>query len=90
VARALGVDDAVAGLRALADAHGIPRGLRALGMPEAAVEEAAALTAPAVPADNPVPVTDESMLALVRAAWSGSDDVLRTETRRPENGDSPS
>jgi hypothetical protein len=59
-------------------------------MPEAAVEEAAALTAPAVPADNPVPVTDESMLALVRAAWSGSDDVLRTETRRPENGDSPS
>jgi maleylacetate reductase len=71
VARALGVDDAVTGLRALADAHGIPRGLQALGMSEAAVEEAAALTAPAVPADNPVPVTDESMLALVRAAWSG-------------------
>jgi len=73
VARALGVDDAVTGLRALADAHGIPRGLQALGMSEAAVEEAAALTAPAVPADNPVPVTDESMRALVRAAWSGGD-----------------
>jgi maleylacetate reductase len=71
VARALGVDDAVAGLRALADAHGIPRGLRELGLPESAIAEAAALVAPAVPADNPVPVTDESMLALVRAAWSG-------------------
>jgi len=75
VARALGVDDAVAGLRALADAHGIPRGLRALGMPEAAVEEAAALTAPAVPADNPVPITEGAVLRLVQAAWSGSDDV---------------
>jgi maleylacetate reductase len=71
VARALGVDDAVAGLRALADAHGIPRGLRELGLPERAIAEAAALTAPTAPADNPVPVTDASMLALVRAAWSG-------------------
>ena len=83
MARALGVDDAVAGLRALADAHGIPRGLRALGMPEAAIEEAAALTAPAVPADNPVPVTD------------GVDAAPRPRGverlgRRPENGDSPS
>jgi alcohol dehydrogenase class IV len=73
LARALDVGDAVAGLRALADAHGIPRGLRALGMPEAAIAEAAALTAPAVPADNPVPVGGEALLRLVRAAWSGSD-----------------
>jgi alcohol dehydrogenase class IV len=90
VARALGVDDAVAGLRALADAHGIPRGLRALGMPEAAVEEAAALTAPAVPADNPVPITEGAVLRLVQAAWSGSDDVLNAASHRRENGDSPS
>ena len=75
LARALGTDDAVAGLRALADAHGIPRGLRALGLPEAAITEAAALTAPAVPADNPVPVTEEALVRLVRAAWSGSDAV---------------
>ena len=73
IARALGTDDAVTGLRALADAHGIPRGLRALGMPEDAIEEAAALTAPAVPADNPVPVGDGSLVRLVRAAWSGED-----------------
>jgi maleylacetate reductase len=88
VARALGVDDAVTGLRALADAHGIPRGLRALGLPEDALAEAAALTEPAVPADNPVPVADGAMLRLVRAAWSGSDDVLPTETRRHEKDDS--
>ncbi len=71
IARALGTDDAVAGLRALADAHGIPRGLRALGMPEAAIAEAAALTQPAVPADNPVLVTGGALERLVRTAWSG-------------------
>ena len=89
VARALGVDDAVAGLRALADAHGIPRGLRALGLPESAIAEVAARTASAVPADNPVPVADGAMLRLVAAAWSGSDDVRKTTTRRHQNGDSP-
>src|SRR6476661_5277488 len=73
VARALGTDDAVAGLRGLADEHDIPRGLRALGMPEDAIEEAAALTAPVVPDDNPVPVGDGALLRLVRAAWSGED-----------------
>ena len=71
IARALGTDDAVAGLRALADAHGIPRGLRALGMPETAIAEAAALTQPAVPTDNPVLVTGGALERLVRTAWSG-------------------
>jgi len=71
IARALGTDDAVAGLRALAHAHGIPRGLRALGMPETAIAEAAALTEAAVPADNPVLVTGGELERLVRAAWSG-------------------
>jgi alcohol dehydrogenase class IV len=73
VARALGTDDAGAGLRALADEHGIPRGLRALGMPEDAIDEAADLTEPAVPEDNPVPVGDGALRRLVRAAWSGED-----------------
>jgi alcohol dehydrogenase class IV len=77
VARALGVDDAVAGLRALVEEHGIPRGLRALGMPEDGIERAAALTAPTVPADNPVPVDGTAMRALVRAAWSGKPGTPR-------------
>ena len=49
----------------------LPRGLRALGMPEAAIAEAAALTQPAVPADNPVLVTGGALERLVRTAWSG-------------------
>ena len=74
MARALGVDDAVAGLRALADEHGVPRGLRALGMRRGrGSTKAAALTEPAVPADNPVPVGDGALRRLVRAAWSGED-----------------
>ncbi len=73
VARALGTGDAVAGLRALADEHGVPRGLRALGMPEDGIEKAAALTEPAVPEDNPVAVGDGALQRLVRAAWSGED-----------------
>ena len=73
VGAALGVDDAVGGLRALADEHGIPRGLRSVGLPEEAIEEAAALTAQAVPEDNPVPVGDGALARLVRAAWSGED-----------------
>ena len=73
VARALGADDAVAGLRALADEHGVPRGLRVLGMPEDGIEKAAALTEPAVPEDNPVPVGNGALRRLIRAAWSGED-----------------
>jgi maleylacetate reductase len=73
VGAALGVEDAVTGLRALADEHGIPGGLRALGLPEDAIDEAAALTARAVPDDNPVPVGDGALPRLVRAAWSGED-----------------
>jgi maleylacetate reductase len=73
VARALGATDAVAGLRSLADAMGVPRGLRELGLPEDRIEEAAALTEPAVPDDNPVPVGGGALRRLVRAAWSGED-----------------
>jgi maleylacetate reductase len=73
MARALGVTDAVRGLRPLADAMGVPRGLRELGLPEDRIEEAAALTEPAVPDDNPVPVGGGALRRLVRAAWSGED-----------------
>jgi len=69
VARALGVDDPVAGLQALARELGVPRGLRDLGFPESGIAEAAALTMPMVPADNPVPVGGGAMEQLVRRAW---------------------
>jgi maleylacetate reductase len=71
VARALGVEDAVAGLRALADELGVPRGLRELGLKEDQIDEVAALTEAVVPADNPVPVGNGAMRHLVRDVWSG-------------------
>jgi maleylacetate reductase len=73
VARALDVDDAVRGLRALADQLGVPRRLRDLGLREEDINEVAALTEPAVPQDNPVPVGGGALRRLVRAAWSGED-----------------
>jgi hypothetical protein len=42
-------------------------------MPEDGIERAVALTEPAVPEDNPVPVGDGALRRLVRAAWSGED-----------------
>jgi maleylacetate reductase len=73
VARAIGVADPVRGLRALADELGLPRGLRELGMTEDRIDEIAALTEPAVPKDNPVPVGGEALRRLVRAAWAGEE-----------------
>lgn len=72
LARALGVDDAVAGLRALTDDLGVPRGLRELGLDESRIDEVAALTEPLVPDDNPVPIGDGAMARLVRTAWEGA------------------
>ena len=72
VGRALGVDDPVRGLRELADGLGIPRGLRELGLKESDVDEAARLTEPVVPADNPVPVGGGALRRLVQAAWAGA------------------
>jgi maleylacetate reductase len=73
VARALGVADPVRGLHALADEQQVPRGLRDLGMAENRIDEVAALTEGAVPADNPVAVGGGALRRLVRAAWSGED-----------------
>jgi maleylacetate reductase len=72
-ARALGTTDPVRGLRALADELGVPRGLRELGLTEGDIDEAARLTEPAVPADNPVAVGGGALHRLVRAAWAGED-----------------
>ncbi|MBW0094620.1 maleylacetate reductase [Pseudonocardia sp. KRD-184] len=71
MARALRADDAVAGLRAVADAAGVPHGLRELGLREDQLDEVADRTEPVVPADNPVPVGGGALRRLVRAAWSG-------------------
>jgi maleylacetate reductase len=70
VAGALGADDAAVALFDLAERIGAPTSLKALGMPEEKLAEAARLAAEPPPA-NPRPVTAESLLALLRDAYAG-------------------
>jgi maleylacetate reductase len=64
IARALGTDDAAAGLAALAREVGIPAGLAALGMTEADAARVAAAAFPDLPAEprRPTPVELEDLL----------------------------
>ncbi|GEL19238.1 maleylacetate reductase [Pseudonocardia asaccharolytica] len=71
IGRALGADDPVAGLRALAARLGVPRGLRELGLRADQADEAARLVADAAPPGNPGPVDHSAMHTLLRTAWSG-------------------
>lgn len=70
VAAALGSDDAAVALFDLAERLGAPTSLKALGMPEEKLAEAAYLAAEPPPA-NPRPVTAEGVLALLREAYVG-------------------
>jgi alcohol dehydrogenase class IV len=70
VARALGVDDAAAGLFDLALSIGAPTSLAALGMKEADLVEAARLSADPPPW-NPRPVEVDDMVSLLEDAFHG-------------------
>ena len=72
LAEVFGDVDAVVGLLALYVDLDAPRSLQALGLPEAALPEAAALVAAAAPPDNPRPVTEDAMERLLRRAWTGA------------------
>jgi maleylacetate reductase len=69
LARALDATDALAELDRLYASVDAPRSLRALGLPEDRLGEAAALIAEAAPPGNPRPVTEADALALLRAAY---------------------
>jgi alcohol dehydrogenase class IV len=69
LARALDTPDALAALDSLYATVRAPRSLRALGLPEDRLPEAAALIAEAAPPSNPRPVTEADALALLRAAF---------------------
>jgi alcohol dehydrogenase class IV len=79
IAAALGVEDPVAGLRALAAQLGIPPGLHALGLRADQLETAVSQMTGAVPAGNPVPVDPAGLRAILRAAWSGTPDTVTSE-----------
>ncbi|OXM57610.1 maleylacetate reductase [Amycolatopsis thailandensis] len=73
IASALGFADPVQGLRRLGEKLGVPPGLRELGLREdyadVVLEDILALA----PADNPRPVTADSLRWLLSAAWAGTD-----------------
>ena len=71
IGRALDTADPVTGLQSLSKRVGIPTGLRDIGLRNDQLDEAVALIEPAVPADNPVPVTMVALRSLLEAAWSG-------------------
>lgn len=74
LARALGGTTATAGLAALRRSVGAPRALRDYGMPESGIEAAVPPILAAIPANNPTPVTPESLSALLYDAWKGTTD----------------
>lgn len=73
IAQAFGSPTAVEGLAALREALDAPRALRDYGMPEDGIPRAVAPILDAVPADNPTPLTEKNLTALLRAAWEGSN-----------------
>ncbi|GAQ65528.1 maleylacetate reductase [Streptomyces scabiei] len=64
-------EGASAGLAALRQVLDAPRALRDYGMPEDGIAKALGPITKAIPADNPTPVTDENLTALLKAAWAG-------------------
>ena len=77
IARALGVNDAAAGLHALATSLGAPRSLADLGMPIDGIAEAAAVAA-RDPYWNPAPIEEAAIRALLGRAHAGLLPVART------------
>ncbi|MEU9059689.1 maleylacetate reductase [Streptomyces sp. NPDC048430] len=73
IAQAFGSPTAVEGLSGLRKVLGAPRALRDYGMSEDGIARAVAPILKAVPADNPTPLTEENLTALLRAAWEGSE-----------------
>lgn len=73
IATALGSQTAVGGLQNLRLKLDAPRALKDLGMPRDGIAKALPVIRAAIPADNPTPVSDENLTALLEAAWAGDD-----------------
>lgn len=71
IAAAFGSATATQGLRSLRERLDAPRALKDYGMPQDGIAKALAPIKAAVPANNPTPVTDDNLSALLRAAWEG-------------------
>ncbi|MFZ2175912.1 MAG: maleylacetate reductase [Rhodococcus sp. (in: high G+C Gram-positive bacteria)] len=72
IAQALGADDAVRGLSDLYTTLDAPRALKDYGFAREHILQAADLILPAVPPSNPRTVCRQSLVELLRAAWTGA------------------
>lgn len=73
IAEAFGTNSANEGLASLRRTLDAPVALRDFGLPESGFAAAAAAILPLVPAGNPAHITEETLVALLRAAWAGKD-----------------
>lgn len=73
MAAAFGASSAVAGLAELRRTLDAPKALQDYGMPEDGIAKAVAPIMAAIPDNNPTPVTEENLTALLTAAWSGEE-----------------
>ncbi|MCC5948736.1 MAG: maleylacetate reductase [Nitriliruptoraceae bacterium] len=71
IAGALGAEDAVTGLGALARALGAPDALRDVGLEQTRIDEVLDDVVALAPSDNPAPVDRDTVRALILAAWAG-------------------
>jgi alcohol dehydrogenase class IV len=72
IAEALGADDATVALRSLTSRLALPSSLQSLGMSEDQIAQAARQVLRSIPPDNPRPVDEPQVRAILRAAWEGS------------------
>jgi alcohol dehydrogenase class IV len=73
IAQGLGSATAREGLRALRARLDAPRALRDYGMPADGIAKAAGPIMAAIPGNNPRTVTEDSLTALLHAAWAGEE-----------------
>jgi maleylacetate reductase len=73
MAAAFGAPTAVEGLTALRTTLDAPKALKDYGMPEDGIAKAVAPIMAAIPDNNPTPVTEENLTALLTAAWAGEE-----------------
>lgn len=71
IAQGFGTATAADGLAALRQTLDAPRALRDYGMPEAGIAKAVGPILEAIPANNPTPVSEDNISALLTAAWDG-------------------
>ncbi|MCZ4583589.1 maleylacetate reductase [Rhodococcus opacus] len=73
IATALDASTALDGLQKLRDQLDAPRALRDYGFDESDIDSAVDAILPAVPANNPRPVTADELRRLLHAAWRGAE-----------------